>query len=377
MNVLLVWNGPDSDEERSVLARREIDFLHRLRELHVDASVALFGDRGGLAADLKAAGISTFVLPTALPPAAQSVTRLPFAAAGLRRLVRRLRPDVIEATEPMPAIAAGLATVGLRASRAVIYRRQHAGGRMRVRLAGRVAAGLNHRTIVSCEAMRALACTDDRSRAALVDIATTGSTVPADVDPGDVAAARRALGIDDAAHVVGSIAQLRHEKGIDVLIRCLEHIALDDVHLVIAGCGPEERNLRRIAAAQRVPVHFLGHRSDISLWLRAADVIAIPSRRQSVGRLTLEAMAVGKPVVASRVGGLPEALIDGQSGLLVAAEDEVALAGALREVLSDRALATRLGAGAHERWRSRYTMAHMAASRVAVWRRALAARERT
>jgi glycogen(starch) synthase len=159
-----------------------------------------------------------------------------------------------------------------------------------------------------------------------------------------------------------------------VLIRSLAHLApLREIHLVIAGTGPEEQELRKLAAKAPVPVHFLGHRDDIRLLLEAADVVALASRRESFGRLTLEAMAAGRPMVATRAGGLAEAIVDGETGLLVPADDEHALAAAISAMLSDTAIARRYGAAARARFLARYTMAHMAAARIRAWERSLGA----
>lgn len=370
MHVLLVWNGPTNDEERSVLARREIALVRELAALDVRTSVALCGDAGRLAADLRDAGVDVHVLPVSLPPAASAIPRIPIAAMQLRRLVAELKPDVIEATEALPAIAAGL----VARSSAAIYLRQHGGGRTRLHLASRLATRLTDRTIVSCEAMRDLASADDHSAPERIEVATTGTVELPPVDPSEVVTARHDLGIAESARVVCAVSRLRFEKGIDVLIRAVDQMGVGDIHLIVVGSGVEEASLRALASASRVPVHFLGHQHDVEIWLQAADVIAIPSRRQSVGRFTLEAMAAGKAIVASRVGGLPEALAD--AAVFVPPEDERALADALRSLLVDRALASRLGAAARERWRSRYTIAHMAASRRSAWERTLAATEK-
>jgi glycosyltransferase involved in cell wall biosynthesis len=372
MKVLLVWKGAANEEERSVLARREVAFLRELAAQEVRVFVALCGDDADIAADLRDAHAAVHVVPVALPPAAAAVPRLPLAAMHLRRLIAEVRPDVVESTEVMPAIAAGLAALGRNHTRAVIYRRQHGGGQGGVRLASRLAARLADRTIVSSELMRSIACVEDGSRPDQIDVATTGTVEPVAVDDREVLAARRSLGISDSAVLIGVVSRLRYEKGIDILIRSLDAIGVGGVQVVILGSGPEEMPLRALAASARVPVHFLGHRDDVALWLQAADVIAIPSRRESFGRVTLEAMAVGKPIVAARVGGLAEAITDGETGLLIPPENEGALALALRTIITDRTLAARLGAAARERCRSRYTIPRMTASRRAAWERTLA-----
>lgn len=374
MNVLLVWNGPVTRGERSILARREVAFLRCLVEQGVRAQVALCRDDGGLAHELREAGIPTHVLPTPLPPGWAALRRMPGAIFRLRALVRELHPDLVEATEPMPAIACGFARWPRRQRPVVVYRCQHAGGRTRLLLASRLAAFLSDRTIVSCEAMRRRAADDDGSEMGRIEVATPGSVDPPAVGAEEVAAWRRFLGIDDSALIIAAVSRLRREKGLDVLIRSLEHLTgIGDVHLIVAGTGPEEPLLRQLAAASPIQVHFLGHRDDVPVLLQAADVVVIPSRRESFGRLTLEAMAAGRPVVATHVGGLPEAIVDGETGLLVPAEDEASLGAAIRIMLTDRMGARRRGESARERFRARYTIPHMATARISAWGRALAA----
>src|SRR5262249_43799431 len=161
------------------------------------------------------------------------------------------------------------------------------------------------------------------------------------------------------------LSRFHREKGLDTLIRAVR--SLRSVHLVIAGSGPEESDLRALAASSPHPVHFLGHRDDIPCLMQLADVVAIPSRREAFGRVVLEAMANGRPVVATRAGGLVEAVIDGETGLLVPVDDEQALAAALHQLLSDAPLARKYGEAARERYRSRHTMVHMATARRQAW----------
>lgn len=375
MKVLLASNGPATVAERTVIARRQVAFLQELDALGVRTTTVLFGDRAGLADDFARAKTDVRVIPVPLDPSAASLPRLPFAALRLREAIAEVRPDVVEASEPMVAIAAGLSVLGWRGKPAVIYRREHGGGRFRIVLAGRLAARLTDRMIVSSSPLRAVAVRTDGADPDLVDVATTGTVEPRVVDAEEIRTARRSLGISDSARVVAVVARLRREKGIDVVIRAVDRLAgVDDLHLIIAGSGPREAELRELSGRSGVPVHFLGNRDDVAVWYALADVVAIPSRLESFGRVTLEAMAAGRPIVASRVGGLQEAFTDGVNALLVPPEDEAALAAALRTLLCDGELARRLAEAARERFRSRYTMKHMAISRRDAWVRAAAAR---
>jgi len=149
------------------------------------------------------------------------------------------------------------------------------------------------------------------------------------------------------AEVLLTLAALVPRKGVDVLLRALRILAADDLRPVlwIAGDGAERPTLEALSeslglAAQ---VRFLGRRSDRPDLLGACDLVVAPSRSEGLGVAALEAMAVGRPVVASAVGGLGEAVVHGRTGLLVPPDDPGALAEALGQVLRDRALRAALG----------------------------------
>jgi glycosyltransferase involved in cell wall biosynthesis len=134
-------------------------------------------------------------------------------------------------------------------------------------------------------------------------------------------AARAALGLPDDRLVVAGLGRFAHEKGFDVLVRAMA--LLPGATLVLAGAGPEGRRLQRLSRG--LDVRFLGWLDDVDVPIAAADVVAVPSRREGLGLVALEAAARGRPVVASRVGGLPEIVPN-----LVPPDDPAALARALR-----------------------------------------------
>lgn len=372
MKVLLVWNGPANHAERDVMARRQIPLLVHLTRQGVAPTVALLGDRGGIADHFHHAGLPVALLPHALPPAPRALASLAPAAVRLLPLVHRLDPDIVEGDEPMPAIAAAFAA-RRRPGRVRLYRRHHHGGRRRLIVASRVAARLADRTIVSCRAMRERAIADDRTPDTDVDIATSGVCEPPTIGADTLAEARRARGIPEHVRLIVVVARLRAEKGVDVLIHALTHLHARDTHVLVIGSGPDEAALRDQAQHAPVPVHFIGHQRDgVDLWIAAADVVAMPSRREAFGRVTLEAMAAGRPLVASRVGGLVDAVVDGETGMLVPPEDPPALAAALDRVLGDAVLTGRLGAAGRARYEAHYTLQHMASSWRRAWERALA-----
>jgi glycosyltransferase involved in cell wall biosynthesis len=165
--------------------------------------------------------------------------------------------------------------------------------------------------------------------------------------------------------VIGTVARLSQEKGLDVLLRAVQLVRQQTgvVTFVIAGDGPEAANLRTQAAALEVlpSVRFLGPRTDIARLNRLFDLFVLPSREEACSMALLEAMAAGRAVVATRVGGNAEVVEHGVSGLLVPANDPQALATAIVALLGDPARAHALGAAARARVWERFRSETMVA----------------
>jgi glycosyltransferase involved in cell wall biosynthesis/protein-tyrosine-phosphatase len=161
---------------------------------------------------------------------------------------------------------------------------------------------------------------------------------------------RREWDVDGAAIVIGTAGRLAPVKGQDVFLRAARLI-LDRqpaARFVIAGDGPLEHGLKTLASQLDIDwaCRFLGARDDITDVMSAMDVFVLPSLSEGLPMAILEAMALAKPVVASKVGGLPEVIQHRHSGLLVAPSDADALAAACLELAQDREWAARLGAEA-------------------------------
>jgi phosphatidyl-myo-inositol dimannoside synthase len=165
--------------------------------------------------------------------------------------------------------------------------------------------------------------------------------------------------------LVAFVGRLMEVKGVDDLLAGVSRAVPDlpDVTLVIAGSGPLreplEAQARELGLDDRVS--FVGwlDRADVAALQAAADVVAVPSRtaadgsREAQGLSVVEALALGRPVVAGRVGGIPDAITDGENGLLVPERDPAALAAALTRLATEPGLAARLGEAA-ERSAQRY-----------------------
>jgi len=175
-------------------------------------------------------------------------------------------------------------------------------------------------------------------------------------------AARARLGLTDQA-TIGIVAALERRKGHDVLLRALVRLreAVPRLRCLVCGDGSERASLERFAQELGIRglVRFLGEQRQVANVLAALDVFVQPSRYEGLGVAVLEAMAAGLPVVAARVGGIPETVREGETGLLVAKEDPEALAAAITELLQDPARAARMGAEGRRRVLAEFSMEAM------------------
>jgi glycosyltransferase involved in cell wall biosynthesis len=149
--------------------------------------------------------------------------------------------------------------------------------------------------------------------------------------------------------VIGAVARLSKEKGLHYLLEAFAVVAgrHPQARLVLAGQGPERQRLERLAARLGLGerVRFLGEvpHEQVPGVLQQLDIFAMPSTYEGFGVAALEAEAMELPVVASRVHGIPDVVLDGETGLLVAPRDRQALAAALDRLASDGDLRRRLG----------------------------------
>jgi glycosyltransferase involved in cell wall biosynthesis len=155
------------------------------------------------------------------------------------------------------------------------------------------------------------------------------------------AAARLALGLPPDAAVVVGVGRLVPVKGFDVLVAALPKVraAVPSLRVLLVGDGPERPAIESLARTLGVAdsLTITGAQADVVPYLAAADVLAAPSRNEGMGRVLIEAMALGVPVVATRVGGIPAVLAGGEFGPLVEPDTPGALAEALIGLLGDPA----------------------------------------
>jgi glycosyltransferase involved in cell wall biosynthesis len=178
--------------------------------------------------------------------------------------------------------------------------------------------------------------------------------------PGEPGRVREELGLAPGDPVIGTVAVLRREKRLDLLVRAVAALAVEfpRVALVVAGEGPERAPLEELARELGVAdrMRLLGHRTDVPDVLAALDVAASASEREGSPLAVMEYMEAALPVVATRVGGLPDLIEDGAHGLLVPPGDGDALAAALAELLRDPDRRRTMGERARERRRAEFDL---------------------
>jgi glycosyltransferase involved in cell wall biosynthesis len=170
--------------------------------------------------------------------------------------------------------------------------------------------------------------------------------VPSGVDRSLFGDLQRSPWPDLAGRKVIFVGRLVPQKGVHTLIEAVRHVTAPDARFVLVGDGPErdalEARIRELGLERRVHLTgFVAH-DLVPAVLQHSDVLVLPSVYEELGSILVEAMQAGVPIVATRTGGIPDAVTDDVTGLLVEPRDPVALGRAIDRILADTALAQRL-----------------------------------
>jgi len=294
----------------------------------------------------------------------------PITAYRLRRAVRRFGIDIVHAHAGHDVTLGALAVLGTRARLIVSRRvdvkpRDNAGTRWKYSRAAAILA-------VSRAVADILAASGvDRARVAVVP---DGVDLHRDVLPAGADLLAR-LGVPAGAPMAVQVAQLVRHKDPLTFVRAVVRARRDvpDLHGVLAGDGPLRPAVDAEIAGLHAGayVHAVGYRTDADALIAAASVCVLSSREEGMGSVLLDAMCFGRPVAATRAGGIPEAVEEGVTGLLAPVGDADALGAAIGRLAVDGPLARRLGEAGRERVR-RFSVERMTDATLHAYESALA-----
>jgi glycosyltransferase involved in cell wall biosynthesis len=290
----------------------------------------------------------------------------PGAIRRLGAAFRKVRSDVVHTHQVGSLIYAGPAAMATGCPVVHTEHGKHYGGEPRKIILGRL-AGLF--------ASRFLSVSDDiasevekchlvpRRKIGVVsngiDTARFGPRTDREVTRSD-------LGIPPDSFVIGTVGRLNEVKRQDRLVRAFARISPGNpaAHLLLVGDGPLKEDLRRLAVELHVEprVHFAGYQTEPERFLGVMDVFALTSRSEGMPLAILESWAGGVPVVASRVGGVPEMIEDGVTGLLFEPDDEDTLVSAISRLIVDSQFGSEIAAAGLLKVREKYDVRTMAAN---------------
>jgi glycosyltransferase involved in cell wall biosynthesis len=300
----------------------------------------------------QAGPIGEEIRKTGTPVAVLGLTpglRHPWDVAGIRRYLRETKPAIVHTFLLTASLYGRLAAIlegvpiviGTEVNIYERKRRHHI-------LAERMLMSKTDRVIVSANSVRDFYVDQIHADPRSIDVVYNAVDWKAIQPSKPRDQVRASLGLAPNAKVAGVIARLTEQKGHRFLFQALTTPALADVQLVVVGDGELRDALKAevqdLGIASRV--HFLGARRDLGDLLSAMDVFVMPSLWEGLPLSMILAMGAAMPVVATEVAGIPEIVVDGETGWLVPAGNSLALATALADVFRDRPRAARIGTAA-------------------------------
>jgi glycosyltransferase involved in cell wall biosynthesis len=288
--------------------------------------------------------------------------------AALTRFFARERFDLVHSSTPKAGLLCALA--GL-ASRTPLRLHTYTGqpwvelqgvSRWVPRQADRLIAGLDTHLYADSHSQRAFLVDEGIVRADRISVIGHGSIAGVELARFDRArwvdagrAIRARLQIPPESCVIAFVGRLTRDKGICELVAAFERVSRRPGRVDLLLVGPEEPERAplpaHVAAAigSNAGIHAVGYSAEPERYLAAADLFCLPSYREGFGSVVIEAGAMGLPSVATRVTGLQDTVVDGETGVLVPAKDVDALVAALERLVADPALRHRMGEAGHRR----------------------------
>ena len=347
------------------------DFAALARGAGLELSIAHLSEDGtGMAASerLAAVGIRSTHIPARGLRAAGVI--------AVRRHLASVRPQIVHThlkyADVLGALAARSLGIPVVSTLHEAAWRGRPADHARQRLAALVRRYCDDRVIAVSDAARSSYLATSWDRPERVAVVLNGISERRPSQP--PAAVRERLGLPARAPVLAMVSALRPEKGHEVAFAAFEDLRArhPEARLLVAGDGPRRAELERLAGPG---VTMAGHQDDIASLMGAVDVLLHPSHSEAFPTSLLEAMQASLPVIATRIGGIPEIVVDGETGLLVPAPPEPrAVAAAAERLLGDPGLRRRLGVAAAARFADRFSAGVWLRETRAVYEEVMAAR---
>jgi glycosyltransferase involved in cell wall biosynthesis len=296
------------------------------------------------------------------------------AAWRLSRVVKQLQPEIVHAHDPHAVATAALA---LSMSTQPRKPRLVAARRVDFHLARNALSRWKYRQvdcfICASEAIRVMLIGDGVPQARAVTV-HEGIDL-AHVDAAPPAALHQELWLPHQAPLVGNVAALVPHKGQRHLIDAAAEVVRrePDARFIIAGEGELRGSLEHQIRQHRLDKHVIlaGFRPDVLSLHKAFDLFVMSSVTEGLGTSLLDAMASGKAVVATRTGGIPEVVVDGETGILTPPRDHAAMAAAIVRLLGDAPLRRRMGEAGRRRIEQMFSVETMVRKTLDVYQRVL------
>jgi glycosyltransferase involved in cell wall biosynthesis len=339
----------------------ERNIVNQVREgsrLGQQVSVVCLERPGALAAQAEALGAKVICLH-------KSPGLRPEMIGRMRRALEDLRPHVAHTHQIASLLYTGLAAA---AKVPVVVHTEHGkeryADRLKTRWLGRIAGRFASRFYCLSHDMAVTVKAHHIVPPGTVRVILNGIDTACFRNRCDVTGLRLEMGIPVGAPVIGTVGRLTFVKRQDLLIRAFARVRerIPEAHLVLVGDGPLRKDLERLATDLRASevIHFTGYQAEPQHYLQLIDVFALTSASEGIPQALLEASAAGIPAIASRVGGVPEVIDHGRTGILFPSGDLEALNRGLLVLLSNTQLARGLGEAARDRVESLFHIGRMA-----------------
>ena len=295
----------------------------------------------------------------------------------LSRIIKELRPDVVHAHDPHAVATASLALSFMTSGKCPVL---IASRRVAFRLKGNAFSRWKYHQvncfIAASSAIEQMLIEDGVDPRKVVTVHEGIDLHRIQAEP--AANIHAEFWLPTHAPIVGAVAALTQEKGHKYLIDAAALVVREepDARFIIFGEGDMRSTLERQIKDLHLDKHVLlpGFRADILTFIKSVDIFVMSSLAEGLGTSLLDAMALGKPAVASHTGGIPEVVSDGATGLLVPPRDHRALANAISRLLKDKGLRERMGQAGLERVKRLFSADRMVEKTLDVYRRRAAGR---